>query len=297
MPVEPVIRAERLTKHFGSVRALEDLDLAVERGEVFGYLGPNGAGKTTTIRLLLDFIRPTRGHATVLGGSGADPRIRARVGYLPAELPIDRRWTTADLLEFYGRLRGGHDPGWVAALLERFDLDPGRPVGELSTGNRRKVGIVQAVAHRPQLLVLDEPSSGLDPLLQHQFQLLVRELVGEGATVFLSSHVLPEVEVLARRVAILRAGRLVTVAGVDELRRQARQRIDLHVAGPADPAAFHGVPGVVDVDVTDGTIHLVVAGSADQVIKAAARLEVVRVVTHDADLEDVFLRYYQEQPA
>jgi ABC-2 type transport system ATP-binding protein len=295
MRVEPVIRVAGLTKHFGPVCALEDLELAVERGEVFGYLGPNGAGKTTTIRLLLDFIRPTRGHAWVLGGSGADPRVRARIGYLPAELSIDRRYTTADLLDFYGRLRGGHDPGWVAALLERFDLDPGRPVGELSTGNRRKVGIVQAVAHRPELLLLDEPSSGLDPLLQHQFQLLVRELVAEGTTVFLSSHVLPEVEVLARRVAILRAGRLVTVAGVDELRRQARQRIDLHVAGPADPAAFQGVPGVVDVDAADGTIHLVVAGSADQVIKAAARLEVVRIVSHDADLEDVFLRYYQEQ--
>jgi ABC-2 type transport system ATP-binding protein len=297
MPSEHVIRTQGLTKHFGSVRALEDLDLAVERGEVFGYLGPNGAGKTTTIRLLLDFIRPTAGHAEVLGGAGADPRVRARIGYLPAELSIDPRYTTTDLLEFYGRLRGGHDQRWVATLLERFDLDPTRPVGELSTGNRRKVGIVQAVAHRPELLLLDEPSSGLDPLLQHQFQLLVRELATQGASVFLSSHVLPEVEVLARRVAILRAGRLVTVAGVQELRRQARQRIDLHVVGPADPAAFQGIPGVVEVDAGDGTVQLVVEGSADQVLKAAARLEVVRIVTHHDDLEDVFLRYYQgEQP-
>jgi ABC-2 type transport system ATP-binding protein len=297
MPIGSVIRTQGLTKHFGPVHALEDLDLAVERGEVFGYLGPNGAGKTTTIRLLLDFIRPTRGHATVLGGSGADPRIRARIGYLPADLHVDPRYTTTDLLDFYGRLRGGHDPRWVATLLERFDLDPGRPVGELSTGNRRKVGIVQAVAHRPELLVLDEPSSGLDPLLQHQFQLLTRELVGEGATVFLSSHVLPEVEVLARRVAILRLGRLVTVAPVDELRTKARQRIDLHLAGPADPATFVGVPGVVEVNGGDGTLHLIVEGSADKVIKAAARLEVVRIVTHDADLEDVFLSYYQGEQA
>jgi ABC-2 type transport system ATP-binding protein len=295
MPIQSVIRTQGLTKHFGPVRALEDLDLAVERGEVFGYLGPNGAGKTTTIRLLLDFIRPTRGHATVLGGSGADPQVRARIGYLPADLHVDPRYTTTDLLDFYGRLRGGHDPRWVATLLERFDLDPGRPVGELSTGNRRKVGIVQAVAHRPELLVLDEPSSGLDPLLQHQFQLLIRELVGEGATVFLSSHVLPEVEVLARRVAILRLGRLVTVAAVDELRTKARQRIDLHVAGPADPTSFLSVPGVVEVNGGDGTLHLIVEGSADGVIKAAARLEVVRIVTHEADLEDVFLSYYQEE--
>jgi ABC-2 type transport system ATP-binding protein len=297
MPIQSVIRTQGLTKHFGSVRALENLDFAVERGEVFVYLGPNGAGKTTTIRLLLDFIRPTRGQAMVLGGSGADPRVRTRIGYLPADLGIDRRYTTTDLLDFYGRLRGGHDPRWVGALLERFDLDPGRPVGELSTGNRRKVGIVQAVAHRPELLILDEPSSGLDPLLQHQFQLLIRELVGEGATVFLSSHVLPEVEVLARQVAILRAGRLVTVAAVDQLRTKARQRIDLHVAGPADPTTFLGVPGVVEVNGGDGTLHLIVEGSADKAIKAAARLEVVRIVTHEADLEDVFLSYYQGEQA
>jgi beta-exotoxin I transport system ATP-binding protein len=202
------------------VQALRGLDLEVERGEVFGYLGPNGAGKTTTIRLLLDFIRPSGGRAVVLGGTGADPQVRRRMGYLPADLPVDPRWTAQDLIDFYGRLRGGVDPTWVGELLRGFDLDPARPVEELSTGNRRKVGIVQAVMHRRELLVLDEPSTGLDPLLRYEFQVLIRELNGAGTTVFLSSHVLPEVEALAGRVAILRRGELVTVAGVEELRRR-----------------------------------------------------------------------------
>jgi ABC-2 type transport system ATP-binding protein len=159
------------------------------------------------------------------------------------------------------------------------------------------VGIVQAFAHRPELLILDEPTSGLDPLLQHEFAQLVRQTVDAGATVFLSSHILPEVEVLADRVGILRRGRLVAVAGIDELRAQARSRLDFHVAGPADPAVFAGLPGVVSVDATDRVISVVVEGSVDPVIKAAAGLDVRRVVTHETDLEDVFLGYYQEEPA
>jgi ABC-2 type transport system ATP-binding protein len=293
---QPAIRAVGLAKRFGSVQALRELDLEVQRGEVFGYLGPNGAGKTTTIRLLLDFIRPTGGRIEVLGGTGADPAVRRRIGYLPAELPIDRRWTAQDLIDFYGKLRGGVDAGWVTELLGRFDLDPSRRAGELSTGNRRKIGIVQAVIHRPELLVLDEPSSGLDPLLQYEFQRLVRELAEMGTTVFLSSHVLPEVEALAGRVAILRRGELVTVAGVEELRQQARQRIELRLVRPADAAWFAGVPGVVEAQADDTRIRLVVEGPVGPALQAAAGLEVQRIVTHEADLEDVFLSYYQEQP-
>jgi ABC-2 type transport system ATP-binding protein len=294
---DAVIRAVGLTKRFKTVEALHELDLEVQPGEVFGYLGPNGAGKTTTIRLLLDFIRPTSGRIEVLGGSGADPAVRRRIGYLPAELPVDPRWTAQDLLDFYGRLRGGVDAGWVRELLGRFDLDPTRRVGELSTGNRRKIGIVQAVIHHPELLVLDEPSSGLDPLLQYEFQRLVRELAEVGTTVFLSSHVLPEVEALAGRVAILRRGELVTVAGVQELRQQARQRIELRLTRPADASRFARVPGVVEAQADDTCIRLVVEGPVGPALEAAAGLEVQRIVTHEADLEDVFLSYYQEQPA
>jgi beta-exotoxin I transport system ATP-binding protein len=297
MVPQPAISAKGLSKQFGAVQALRGLDLEVERGEVFGYLGPNGAGKTTTIRLLLDFIRPSSGRAVVLGGTGADPQVRRRMGYLPADLPVDPRWTAQDLIDFYGRLRGGVDPTWVGELLRRFDLDPARPVEELSTGNRRKVGIVQAVMHRPELLVLDEPSTGLDPLLQYEFQVLIRELNGAGTTVFLSSHVLPEVEALAGRVAILRRGELVTVAGVEELRQQARQRIELRLARPVDPAHFTGLPEVVEAKVDGPVVHLVVEGPVGPVLRAAAELDVLRIVTHQTDLEDVFLSYYQEQPA
>ncbi len=287
-----VISTGDLTKHFGAVRALEGLDLQIERGEVFGYLGPNGAGKTTTIRLLLDLLRPTRGTARVLGRSGADPAVRRRIGYLPADLHLDQRYTPADVFDFFGTLRGGTDPARCVELLERFGLDPSRPIGQLSTGNRRKVGIVQAFMHRPELLILDEPTSGLDPLLQQEFQALLRESVADGATVFLSSHVLPEVEVLADRVGILRQGELVTVAGIEELRRQARQRIELHVAGEITLGRFRRLKSVVEADEIDGIVYLVVEGSIDKVLKAAAGLEVVRIVTHQTDLEDVFLAYY-----
>ena len=294
---DTAIETRQLTKYFGALAAVDGLDFEVRRGEIFGYLGPNGSGKTTTIRLCMDFLRPSAGSVAVLGGTGRDPAIRRRVGYLPGDLRIDPRYSAADVIDFYGALRGGVDKALVAELLERFDLDPTRPAGELSTGNRRKIGIVQAFAHRPELLILDEPTSGLDPLLQHEFAQLVRRTVDTGTTVFLSSHILPEVELLADRVGILRRGRLVAVAGIDELRAQARQRLDFHVAPAADPGIFAGIPEVVSVQATDGVISVVVEGSVDRVIKAAAGLEVLRVVTHETDLEDVFLGYYQEEPA
>jgi ABC-2 type transport system ATP-binding protein len=285
-----------LTKHFGSVHALTDLTLQVESGEILGFLGPNGAGKTTTIRLLMDFIRPTAGRAQVLGAPPLDPTVRARVGYLPAELHIDPRYTARDVVDFFGHLRDGVDERHVGELLDRFDLDPTRPLGELSTGNKRKIGIVQAFMHRPDLLLLDEPTSGLDPLLQHEFSLLLRGAVDAGATAFLSSHVLPEVDLLAERVAIMRQGHLVALDHIETMRRRARQRLDLHLAGPADPRRFTRLPGVIEADAVDTTIRLVIEGSVDAVIKAAAHDEVLRVVSHDADLEDVFLAYYRDQP-
>jgi ABC-2 type transport system ATP-binding protein len=293
-PGDVVVEAHRLTKHFGPVVAVERLDFAIARGEVFGFLGPNGAGKTTTIRLCLDLVRPTSGSVTVLGGSGRDPAVRRRIGYLPGDLRLDPRYTAAEVIEFFGALRGGVDQAAVKQLLDQFDLDPTRRVGELSTGNRRKVGIVQAFAHRPELLILDEPTAGLDPLLQYEFQQLLRRAVEGGTTVFLSSHILPEVEVLADRVGIVRRGRLAAVAGIDELRAQARQRIDLHVAGVADVSVFAGLAEIVSLASADSVVHLVVEGSVDRVLKAAAGLEVRRIVTHDTDLEEVFLGYYRD---
>ena len=298
-PTGAVITTSGLTKRFGPILAVDGLDLEIVAGEVFGFLGPNGAGKTTTIRLLLDFLRPTAGHSSVLGGTGADPAVRARVGYLPAELSIPPRYTARDLVGFFGAIRGGLDEARFAALLDRFDLDPDRPVGELSTGNRRKVGLIQAFVHRPDVLVLDEPTSGLDPLLQHEFNELVRASVREGATVLLSSHVLPEVEALADRIGILRSGRLVTTARPAELRSRARQRLRLTLAAPddaTDTATFDGIPGVVEVRRHQpGVIDVTVEGSVDAALKAAATLDVVRISTEgEDDLEQVFLGFYRD---
>jgi ABC-2 type transport system ATP-binding protein len=294
---EIVVETQALTKQFGSLVAVDALDLAIRRGEVFGFLGPNGAGKSTTIRLLLDFLRPTAGRSAVLGGAGSDPRVRARIGYLPAELAIPPRYRARDLVGFFSAIRGGLDKAYFAELLGRFDLDPDRPAGQLSTGNRRKIGLVQAFVHRPELLVLDEPTSGLDPLLQHEFNLLVREAVRDGATVLLSSHVLPEVEALADRIGILRRGRLIVTASPDELRRRARRRIHLTLARADDAGArFAGVPGVIDVTTEGRSVHLTVEGSVDAALKAAATLEVSSLATDDGmDLEEVFLGFYRDR--
>ena len=290
---DAAVRTVGLTKRFGDLAAVDALDLEVERGEVFGFLGPNGAGKTTTIRMLLDVLRPTSGSATVLGGSPGDPAIRARVGFLPADLHLDPRHTVAEAIDFLGSLRGGFASAEVDALLDRFDLAPARRIGDLSTGNRRKVGVVQAFAHRPELLILDEPTSGLDPLLQHELLTLVEERVGDGATVFLSSHVLPEVERVADRIGILRRGQLVQVGGIEDVRTVTRHRIDLHISGAIDPSTFAGVEGVVESEVHGQVVTLVVEGSIDPVVKRAASLTVDRIVSHESDLEDAFLDLYR----
>jgi ABC-2 type transport system ATP-binding protein len=293
-PGNNVIEARGLTKSFGDLVAVNELDLEVHRGEVFGYLGPNGAGKSTTIRMLLDFIRPTSGSYSILGGTGADTEVRSRIGYLPGELLFDPKYTARDVIDFYGALRGGTD-GSVDALLERFDLDPTRPIGQLSSGNKRKVAIVQAFMHDPELYLLDEPTQGLDPLLQQEFQALVKERVEDGATVLLSSHVLPEVESLADRVAILRRGSLVAIAGIQELQRRARQRIELHIAGQASVRPFEQLPNVADASRSGNIINIIVEGPVDAVIKEAAKLNVRRIITKETDLEDVFLDLYREE--
>ena len=292
-PLTAAITTRGLTKQFGALTAVVGLDLEIERGEVFGFLGPNGAGKTTTIRMLLDILRPTSGTVEVLGGAPGDTEVRARIGFLPADLALDRRYTVREMIDFLAELRGGFDANDVQELLDRFDLDPHRTIGDLSTGNRRKVGVVQAFAGRPELLILDEPTSGLDPLLQHELLTMIEERVAAGATVFLSSHVLPEVERVAHRVAILREGRLVSLGAIDDLRSRVRQHIDLHIVGTADPARFRDLPGVVAAEVKGNVVSITVEGSLDPIIKRAAQFEVERIVSHETDLEDAFLDLYR----
>ncbi len=247
MPSSPAIEAAGLSKTYGSgVRALAGIDLRVERGEVFGFLGPNGAGKSTTIRLLLDLIRPTEGRAAVLGFDTRrdSVEVRRHVGYVPGDLRLYDRLTPKENLESLARLRGDGDPSLLPTLIERFDLPLDRPIRELSRGNRQKVGIVQAFMHRPEVLILDEPTSGLDPLLQGEFRELVRETAQEGRTVFLSSHTLDEVQQVADRVGIIRAGRLIDVDQVAALRARSIRHVTLVFAEPVDPAPFAALPDV-----------------------------------------------------
>lgn len=296
------IEARSLTRRFGDVTALDGVTLTVPRGTVFGFLGPNGAGKTTTIRLLLGLIAPSAGDLEVLGRlvPEAGLEVRRRTGVVLEQHGLYEGLSVGASLQFAARSYGLSRQAAadrVAELAARFGMQDrlrDRPA-TLSRGMRQRLAIARALVGRPELLVLDEPTSGLDPLLQQEFNALVRETVAEGATVFLSSHVLPEVEVLADRVAILRHGVLVAVRALDELRAEARQRIDLHVRGEVDPSRFAGVENVVRAEGGEGVVHVVVEGSVDALLKAAAQIEVLRIVTHDEDLEDTFLAYYREE--
>ena len=294
MAEQPVIQTRQLTKSYGRHRGIEDVTFDVTRGEVFGFLGPNGAGKTTTIRLLMDLIRPTAGAAWIFGldvrAQGLE--VRRRVGYLPGELRLYEGMRSEDLLRYLGHLRGG--VGWaeVKRLADRLGADLDRRIGELSSGNKQKVGLIQALMHRPDLLILDEPTAGLDPLIQHEIHALLSEAVADGRSVFLSSHILPEVEALCHRVGIIREGRLVAVEEIDALKGRALRRLEIQFAAPVPPAAFANLAGVQDVSTQDSVVRCTVVGSLDAVIKAAARFEVVNVVSHEPGLEEIFLAYY-----
>jgi ABC-2 type transport system ATP-binding protein len=293
----PAIRTTGLSKDYGRGHGLFGLDLEVEAGEVLGFLGPNGAGKSTTMRLLLDLIRPTAGSATVLGFdvNGQSLAIRRRVGFLPGDFSLYPKLSGAAMLDYLAELRGGVERRVRDELAERFDAQLDRPIRELSTGNRQKLGLIQAFMHEPELLILDEPIAGLDPLVQQSFHALLGEVASQGRTVFLSSHTLSEVERVADRVAILRRGRLVVVDSLENLRRIAVQRLEITFAGDAPGVEdLRRIPGVRHVSL-EGS-HLVVAfeGSADPVIKAIAAHEVYSIRSRDDDLEEIFLRFYRE---
>ncbi len=294
------IRTHGLTKHYGDFEALVELDLTVEAGEIFGFLGPNGAGKTTTIRLLLDEIRPTAGHATIVGLDCHDDAvaIRRHIGYLPGDLSMYPNLTGRDTLRYFANLRGGVDWSYVDALAERLDADLDRKVGQLSTGNRQKVGLVQAFMNRPEVVIMDEPSSGLDPLVQREFQTLLRDVAAEGTTVFLSSHTLSEVQRVADRVGIIRHGRLIALEGIASLRAKSIRRVELDLDGPVDPTHFTSVEGVRDLAVDGNHITLAFDGPMEALLGAAtARNTLVDIHTQEADLEEIFLTYYRDDEA
>jgi ABC-2 type transport system ATP-binding protein len=294
-----VITAEGLTKFYGKTLGIEDVDLEVRRGEIFGFLGPNGAGKSTTIRLLLDFIRPTRGRCAVLGldSKARSVDIHRRVGYVPGDLSMYEKMTARELLTYFASLRALEGLGVAEAVAERLRLDLDQRIRSYSSGNRQKVGLVQAFMHEPELLVLDEPTNGLDPLVQQEFYRLVFEAKAQGRTVFLSSHILPEVERIADRVGIIRSGRLVVVEQVAALKAKAVRKLEMRFAAAVPVDEFSRLPSVLEARSEDGgaVVTVTVEGSVDPVIKAAAGHEVVNLVTHEGDLEEAFLAYYESE--
>jgi ABC-2 type transport system ATP-binding protein len=290
------LETSSLTKTYGATRAVVELSLRVEVGQVFGFLGPNGAGKTTTIRMILGLQRPTSGQAAVLGlDAQADSvEIHRRVGYLPGELALYPRLSGWQHIERFAHARGERNLSLAETLCERFAVVADRPARELSKGNRQKVGLVLAFMHRPELLVLDEATSGLDPLMQDEFERLVRETVGEGRTVFLSSHELGEVQRLADRVAIIRSGRLVASDTVESLRRSTPLRIEARFRGPVDASRFALLEGV-SVTRRDGDrVTLQAAGPLAPVLTAIAEHDPVDVLSRHADLDELFLELYRD---
>jgi ABC-2 type transport system ATP-binding protein len=291
-----VIAISGLVKDYGKVRALDGVDLEMRAGEVFGFIGPNGAGKSTTIRILLDLLRPTAGTVRVLGVDphAGGPALRARLGYLPGELTLEGTATARQLLGHLAKVRGGRGSERIESLAERFLLDLERPVRTLSKGNKQKVGVIQALMHRPELALLDEPTSGLDPLLQQEFLMLVREERDAGTSVFLSSHVLSEVEGVADRVALVRDGRIAIVDDVAALRASAGQRLDVTFAADVPLGALAGVEDLVIEGLRARGIW---RGDPGSLITALAQLPVARLELRDRDLEELVLDAYRTEVA
>ena len=300
VPAVPALRAQHLTKRFGGTNAVEDLSLEVPAGEVFGFLGPNGAGKSTTIRMLLGLLRPTAGEAWVFDAPVADVESAHRLlAHVPADVALWPSFSGQECLDLLAGVGPGTDLAYRADLVERFDLDPGKRARTYSTGNRQKVALVAAFATRAPLLVLDEPTSGLDPLMEREFRRCIAEAVEHGQTVFLSSHQLAEVEAVCTRVGILRAGRLVEVAGLEELRRLRRSEVTVDLARPAPGLAdLASLPGVADVRwASPLQLTLALTGPPGPALRALADADVVRLDVREPTLEEIFLDYYGQGAA
>ncbi len=292
------IHTEGLTKHYGDVKALVDLDLDIRPGEIFGFLGPNGAGKTTMIRTILDEIRPTAGKASILGldTHTQSVEIRKHIGYVPGDLAMYPNLTGRDTLTYFANLRGGVDWSYVETLADRLNADLEKKVGDLSSGNRQKVGLIQAFMNKPDVLIMDEPSSGLDPLVQREFQKMMREVAAEGRTVFLSSHTLSEVQRVANRVGIIRHGHLVAVETVADLRSKAIRTVNIFFDEPVEASAFEGLPGVREVTSQNEHVTLSFDGQMETLLKVVTEhFHVLDITTHEADLEEIFLTYYRDE--
>jgi ABC-2 type transport system ATP-binding protein len=296
----PALRAENLSKRFSTTLAVDELSLTVPPGEVFGFLGPNGAGKSTTIRLLLGLLRPTQGTAWIFDDPVADvARAHRHLAYVPADVALWPAFTGQECLDLLAGVGPGTDLAYRDELVSRFALEPARRARTYSTGNRQKVALVAAFATRAPLLVLDEPTSGLDPLMEREFRRCIAEAAERGQTVFLSSHQLAEVEAVCSRVGILRKGRLVEVAGLEELRRLRRTEVTVDLGRPApELRRLADLPGVADLHwVSDLQFTLSLVGAPGPVLRALGETDVARIDVREPSLEEIFLDYYGEVSA
>ncbi len=292
---EPIIIIHKLDKSYGKVHAVRGISMSVQRGEIFGFLGPNGAGKTTTIRCILDVIRPSAGTIRVLGFDSQHDslELHKHTGYLPGDVRLPGQMTGKQVIDYFSRLQG-LEPVMLNDLITRFDVEVKRPMKTYSKGMRQKIGIVLAFMCDPEVLILDEPTSGLDPLLQKAFHELLLEEQARGKTIFMSSHIMSDVEKVCQRVAVIRSGEIVTIEEVEKLREKAGQRVIVEFGDPVTKEELASITGVMDVAKNNSAYHLDVSGSMDQLIKALSRHEVLRMQAEEAPLEEVFLKFYEE---
>ncbi len=298
--MEPALVTRGLGKNYGELAALVDMTLTVEAGVVFGFLGPNGAGKTTAIRVLMDEIRPSSGTASIFGLDVHKDSVtlRHKIGYLPSELQLYPNMTGADLIHFFANLRGGVDMKYVNVLVERFDVQMTKKIGDLSSGNRQKIGIIQAFMNKPEFLILDEPSGGLDPLMQRELQSLMRETADSGGTVFLSSHTLSEVQRVSDQVGIIRNGKLIALESIGSLRGKGIRKIEIELASEPDASDFAGITGIRNLLIERNRVFISYEGKMDTLLSVVMRKYELRdISTNEADLEEVFLTYYHDETA
>jgi ABC-2 type transport system ATP-binding protein len=291
---DPVIVIDNFHKAYGKIQAVKGISMRVERGEIFGFLGPNGAGKTTTIRCMLDVIRPTSGTLRVLGLDAQRDKmeLHRRIGYLPGDVRLPGQMTGKQIINYFSRLQG-LEPVLLKDLLARFDVEIKRPLKGYSKGMRQKIGIVLAFMCDPEILILDEPTSGLDPLLQRTFNEFLLQEQQRGKTIFMSSHIMSDVEKVCQRVAVIRQGEIVTIEEVDKLRQKAGQRVMVEFGDPVSIDELSHMPGVSNVTSHNHAYHFNVGGSMDALIKALSRHEVLRLQAEEAPLEEVFLQFYE----
>ncbi len=293
--METVLQTMNLTKFYGKSRGIENVSITVNKGDIFGFLGPNGAGKSTTIRMLLDFIRPTGGEATIFG---MDCRrdsvaIRKRIGYIPGDFGLYGHMTGWKFLEYFGRVRGGYDASSARELAKRMDIRLDRKMKTYSRGMRQKVAVIQAFMNNPDLIIMDEPTNGLDPLIQQNFMDLIREEAGRGTTIFMSSHVLSEVEKTCNRVAIIKEGGIVAEEQVEALKQKSGKVLEVKFARPLTKEIFY-LPGISNVTRVNGSYRMTVTGNMEELLKEISAYKLADINIHQMTLEDIFMHYYEE---